>query len=72
MPLPRRIEIGKVPNPEINPTLSVAEAAMFCGLSRSAGYVAVKNGELPTIQLGGKLRVPTAKLRLLLGLPVTS
>ncbi len=38
------------------------------GLGRDATYRAARNGELPTIRIGGALRVPTAPLRRMLGL----
>ena len=44
-------------------TMTVTEAARIIGISRSAGYRAAHKGELPTIRVGGRLLVPTAKLR---------
>ena len=32
------------------------------GISRSAAYRAAARGEIPTIRIGGRLLVPTAKL----------
>ncbi len=43
--------------------MTVPEAARIVGISRSAGYRAAHKGELPTIRVGGRLLVPTAKLR---------
>jgi hypothetical protein len=60
---------GPVPDPSVCPTLSVPEAGAFCGLGRSASYVAAERGEIPTLVFNGRsVRVPTAKLRQLLGL----
>lgn len=49
-------------------TITVEEAARFVGMSRSAGYRAAAKGQLPTVRLGRRLRVPTAKLLSMLGL----
>jgi hypothetical protein len=40
------------------------------GISRSAGYRAAAAGDLPTIRLGRRLYVPTARLAALIGLRV--
>lgn len=49
-------------------TMTIPEAAELLGVSRSAGYRAVASGEIPTIRIGRRLLVPTAKLYHLLGL----
>jgi len=52
------------------PTLSIAEAGEVLGVSRDLAYRAAARGDLPTIRLGPKrLRVPTAQLLALLGVP---
>lgn len=33
----------------------------MAGISRNASYKAARRGEIPTIRLGGKLRVPARK-----------
>ena len=44
-------------------------------LSRNKAYEAAKRGDIPTIKIGGAIRVPTAALRKMLGMdtpaPVT-
>jgi excisionase family DNA binding protein len=45
------------------PTTSVPEAGRLLGLARNGAYEAARRGEIPTIQLGRKIRVPTAKLK---------
>jgi excisionase family DNA binding protein len=50
------------------PTLTVEEAARLLGVSRGVGYEAARTGELPTIRLGRRIVVPTAKLLALLGI----
>lgn len=55
------------PNDNHHPaTLSVHEAAVLLGISRSAAYRAVARGEIPTIRIGRRLFAPTAKLYQLL------
>lgn len=49
-------------------TMTIPEVAELLGVSRSAGYRAVARGEIPTIRIGRRLLVPTAKLYTLLGL----
>ena len=48
-------------------TMSVPAAAELMGISRSAGYRGVARGEIPSIRIGGRLLVPTAKLYQMLG-----
>ena len=44
-------------------TLSVPEAgALYYGLSRNGSYDAAKRGEIPTIRVGRKFRVPVAAM----------
>ncbi len=47
--------------------ISVEEGGAVLDLSRNSAYKAAKNGELPVLRLGGRLVVPVAKLRQLLG-----
>jgi hypothetical protein len=49
------------------PTLAYCD---LLGISRSAGYRAAAAGDLPTIRLGRRLYVPTARLCALIGLPL--
>ena len=51
------------------PTLSVEQAAVVLGLGRSSAYELARLGTLPTIRLSPRrVRVPTAALRVFLGL----
>jgi excisionase family DNA binding protein len=61
-----------VPDPALVPTVSVEEAGAWLGLSRSAAYEAARRGELPVLRFGRSRRVPTAKLRAMLGLDAES
>lgn len=54
---------------KLPPTLSIEEAAQVLGVSRGLAYEAARRGELPTIRLGRRLLVPTARLREMLGEP---
>lgn len=48
-------------------TMSIEEAAQRLGVSRGLAYEAARRGELPTIRLGRRLLVPTARLLELVG-----
>ena len=51
------------------PTVSVPEAgALFLNLGRNAAYEAAKRGDIPTIKVGGLIRVPVVPLAEKLGL----
>lgn len=51
-------------------TLTVPEAAERLGISRNAGYEAVKRGELPSIKIGKLILIPRAAFeRMLAGEP---
>ncbi len=51
-----------------NLTVSVEIAGRALGIGRNAAYAAAKRGDIPTIRLGGTIRVPCAPLRRMLGL----
>jgi hypothetical protein len=57
-----------IPDPAEVPTVSVEEAGTWLGLGRSAAYEAARRGQIPTLRFNRTLRVPTAKLRVLLGI----
>ena len=49
-------------------TFSVPEAAQILGISRGAGYAAVKAGQIPVVWIGSRAVVPRHALeKLLLG-----
>lgn len=52
------------------PTVDVQLAGRVLGVGKNATYRAVSNGTIPTITVGGRKRVPTSKLREMLGLPL--
>ncbi len=47
-------------------TISVPEAGRDLGLSRNSAYAAAARGEIPTIRIGRKLRVPVQALERML------
>lgn len=49
------------------PLLTVPQTAELLGISRSAAYRAVARGEIPSVRIGRRLLVPTAKLYAMLG-----
>lgn len=49
-------------------TVPVEVAGRALGLSRNSAYAAVKAGQIPSLKIGGAIRVPTAPLRRMLGL----
>jgi excisionase family DNA binding protein len=46
--------------------LTVAEAAAFLRISKAFAYVAIRRGEIPSIRIGGVIRVPRAGLEKML------
>jgi excisionase family DNA binding protein len=50
------------------PTISVEEAARVLGIGRNSAYVAVREGNLPAIKIGRRVRISTAVLRRMLSL----
>ncbi len=54
-------------------TITVEHAGKLLGVSRSSAYRAAARDEIPTIRIGRRLLVPTAKLLAMLGVqsPVT-
>jgi excisionase family DNA binding protein len=54
------------PDPFELPAMTVI-AAELIGISRSAFYRGIHRGELPSVRIGRRLLVPTAKLYQLLG-----
>jgi excisionase family DNA binding protein len=57
-----------IPDAAAVPTLRVEQAGEFLGLGRSSAYEAARRGDLPVLRFGRTLRVPTARLRVLLGI----
>jgi excisionase family DNA binding protein len=69
-PTTRRTVMSAIhtPTATVQPaTMTIPEVARLLGISRSAAYRAVARGEIPTIRIGRRLLVPTAKLYAMLG-----
>lgn len=59
----------QIPRADERPTIRLwPEAGQALGLGRSATYDAAERGQIPTIRLGRRIVVPTARLRQMLGL----
>lgn len=54
----------------IPPTITVHQAAAALQVQPATVYTWIRNDEFPHIRLGGRIRVPTAKLADLLGMTV--
>jgi excisionase family DNA binding protein len=50
------------------PTISVDEYSAVIGVDRQTAYAAAKRGDIPTVGVGRRVRVPSAPVRRLLGL----
>jgi predicted DNA-binding transcriptional regulator AlpA len=50
------------------PTCTVEEFRKLMGLSKNPAYDAIKRGDVPSIRIGGRIVIPTAPLRQLLGI----
>lgn len=62
-------QLPPIPSPLERPTLDIPEAGAYLGLNRVASYRAARDGHLPTVQISERRwKVPTAALRVLLGL----
>ena len=52
-------------------TYAIREAARILGLGKNQVYAAARNGELPSIRIGGRILIPRAALeRMLEGGPI--
>lgn len=57
-----------LPDPEVEPTISVDQVASALGVSRATAYEAVRTGSIPSIRIGKRYVIPTAGVRRLLQL----
>lgn len=55
-------------DPLAGPTTTVQVAGKLLGLARNQAYEAVRRGEIPSLRFGGRIVVPTAPLKRMLGL----
>lgn len=56
-----------LPYPLDQPTLTIEETAAILQLGRNTVYAAVRSGEVPSIRVGRRYLVPTARLASMLG-----
>lgn len=65
----RNSAASALPDPETQPTVPLwPTAGQAIGLGRNATYAAAERGDIPTIRIRGRIVVPTAPLRRMLGL----
>jgi hypothetical protein len=57
-----------VPDPYLEPVVSVERAGALLGMGRSSAYLAAARGDLPVWRCGRRLMVPSARLLKILGL----
>ena len=50
-----------LPNPFSEPTITVNRVAAILGISRRHAYAAVEQGEIPSIAVGRRIVIPTAR-----------
>ena len=55
-------------DPTQRPTLSVDEAAVAFGVSRALVRAAIRDGSVPCLHFGRRMRIPTAAARAMLAL----
>lgn len=60
--------LSELPDPAVEPTISVPRAGRIVGIGRAAAYQAAQDGTLPTLKFGHRIVVPTAQLLRLLGI----
>lgn len=53
--------IRTIPDPTAEPTIKVERAAQILGIARNSAYAAVERGEIPSIRIGKRLVIPTAR-----------
>jgi excisionase family DNA binding protein len=58
----------RLPDPAERPWLSVAELAQITGEGEKAIRAALDAGQLPLLRVGRYVRIPTARLRQVLGI----
>lgn len=61
--------IDRIPT---TPTISVDEFAAVVGISRGSAFNAVKNGEVPALRFGKRIRIPTAAVARMLEIDDTA
>lgn len=57
-----------LPDPELEPTITVERAARILNIGRSTAYDAVTSKEIPTVRVRSVVRVPTRAFLIQFGL----
>jgi excisionase family DNA binding protein len=57
-----------LPDPNVEPTISVERLAALLGVARGTAYAAVKAGTVPSIRIGRRVVIPTARVLTMLGI----
>ena len=52
--------------------MTVEETGEALGIGRTTAYEGVRTGEIPSLRIGRRIVVPTAEVRRMLGMDVTS
>ena len=65
-----RPHLRALPDPTAEPTITVPRAAAILGISRRAAYAAVERSEIPSIAVGSRIVVPTARFLMKYGFDV--
>ncbi|WP_434811253.1 helix-turn-helix domain-containing protein [Microbacterium sp. bgisy189] len=52
-------------------TLTVEEAARVLRIGRNSAYEAIARGDIPSVRIGGRVLIPSARLLALFGVEVT-
>ena len=60
-PASARIADRRLPDPNAEPTITVARAATILGISVRHAYAAVEREEIPAIKVGRRIAIPTAR-----------
>jgi excisionase family DNA binding protein len=60
-----------LPDPNTEPTITVDRAAAILSLGRRTAYAAVERGEIPSIRIGRRIVVPSARFLATFGLETT-
>lgn len=58
----RQIPVASADDPNIGPTFSVLESALYMGVSVPTAYRRVKSGDWPAFSIAGETRIPRAAL----------
>ncbi|MER5608897.1 excisionase family DNA-binding protein [Micromonospora tulbaghiae] len=61
----------QLPDPQVEPTISVERAAILLGVGRGTAYRAAQTGEIPAVRVGARYVIPTGQFLAKFGLSQT-